>query len=87
MNSIEAADLRLHSDGTHHEALLAEEAIQEAIKSGDQVQAGNQATGNPATCYINPTIGQSVVVDNVTKEVIHVGGLGFRYGPESGDLP
>jgi len=31
--------------------------------------------------------GQSVVVDTVTNEVIHVGGPGFKYGPESGDLP
>lgn len=64
-----------------------EESIQGAIKSGDQVQAVNKATGNPATRYINPTTGQSVVVDDVTKEVIHVGGPGFKYGPGSGDLP
>ena len=64
-----------------------DESIQEAIKSGDQVQAVNKATGNPATRYINPTTGQSVVVDDVTKQVIHVGGPGFKYGPGSGDLP
>jgi RHS repeat-associated protein len=64
-----------------------EEEIQEAIKSGEQVQAVNKATGNPATRYINPKTGQSVVLDNTTKEVIHVGGPGFRYGPGSGDLP
>jgi RHS repeat-associated protein len=64
-----------------------QESIQEAIKSGDQVQAVNKATGNPATRYVNPTTGQSVVVDEVTKEVIHVGGPGFKYGPGSGDLP
>lgn len=64
-----------------------EESIQEAIQSGDQVQAVNKATGNPATRYINPTTGQSVVLDDVTKEVIHVGGPGFKYGPGSGDLP
>jgi hypothetical protein len=64
-----------------------DESIQEAIESGDQVQAVNKATGNPATHYINPTTGQSVVVDDVTKQVIHVGGPGFKYGPGSGDLP
>jgi RHS repeat-associated protein len=64
-----------------------EESIQEAIESGDQVQAVNKATGNPATRYINPRTGQSVVVDDVTKEVIHVGGPGFKYGPGSGDIP
>jgi RHS repeat-associated protein len=64
-----------------------QESIQEALQSGDQVQAVNKATGNPATRYINPTTGQSVVLDDVTKEVIHVGGPGFKYGPGSGDLP
>jgi hypothetical protein len=33
------------------------------------------------------TTGQSVVLDDVTKEVIHVGGPGFTYGPGSEDLP
>ncbi|MGC2372541.1 MAG: RHS repeat-associated core domain-containing protein [Solirubrobacteraceae bacterium] len=64
-----------------------EESIQEAMKSDDQVQAVNKATGNPATRYINPTTGQSVVVDDLTKEVVHVGGPGFKYGTGSGDLP
>jgi uncharacterized protein RhaS with RHS repeats len=63
------------------------EAIEEAIKSGRQVRAINKATGNPATRYVNPTNGQSVVLDDVTGEVIHVGGPGFRYGVASGDLP
>ncbi|MBX3329142.1 MAG: hypothetical protein KF722_01980 [Nitrospira sp.] len=62
-------------------------AIKEAVKSGRQVPAINKATGNPATRYVNPTTGQSVVIDNVTREVIHVGGPGFKYGPGSGDLP
>lgn len=64
-----------------------EEAIQEAMSSGKQIRAVNKATGNPATRYINPTTGQSVVVDDVTGEVIHVGGPGFKYGPGSGDVP
>jgi hypothetical protein len=64
-----------------------EESIQEAIQSGDQVQAVNKAMGNPATRYINPATGQSVVLDDVAKEVIRVGGQGFKYGPGSGDLP
>jgi len=63
-----------------------EDEIQEAISSGEQVPAVNKATGDPATRYINPKTGQSVVIDNGTKEVIHVGGPGFKYGPESGDL-
>jgi RHS repeat-associated protein len=64
-----------------------EESIQEAMDSGEQVRAVNKATGNPATRYINPTNGQSVVVDDVTGEVIHVGRQGMQYGPGSGDLP
>jgi RHS repeat-associated protein len=64
-----------------------EDEIREAIASGEQVRAVNKATGNPATRYVNPKTGQSVVVDDVTKEVIHVGGPGFKYGPGSGDLP
>jgi len=63
------------------------EAIEEAVKSGRQVRAINQATGNPATRYVQPTSGQSVVLGDVTGEVIHVGGPGFRYGVASGDLP
>jgi RHS repeat-associated protein len=64
-----------------------EESIQEAINSGEQIRAINKATGNPATRYISPTTGKSVVVDDVTTEVIHVGGQGMEYGPGSGDLP
>ncbi len=63
------------------------EQIQEAIESGDQVDAINKATGNPAIRYIHPETGQSVVVDTVTNDVIHVGGPGFQYGPASGDVP
>ncbi len=63
------------------------EQIDEAVKSGQQVRAANKANGNPATRYVHPTTGQSVVVDDVTGKVIHVGGPGFKYGPASGDLP
>ena len=63
------------------------EKIDEARRSGKQVRAVNQATGNPATRYVHPETGQSVVIDDVTGEAIHVGGPGFSYGPGSGDLP
>ena len=43
--------------------------------------------GNLATRYIHPTTGQSVVVDDVTGKVIHVGVPGFKYGPGRGDAP
>lgn len=64
-----------------------EDAIQEAMSSGKKINAVNKATGAQATRYVHPTTGQSVVVDDVTGEVIHVGGPGFKYGPQSGDLP
>jgi hypothetical protein len=63
------------------------EKIREAISSGERIPATNKANGNLAIRYVHPVTGQSVVVDTVTNEVIHVGGPGFKYGPESGDLP
>ena len=53
----------------------------------DQTDAVNKANGNPATRYVNPDTGQSVVIDDVTGQLIHVGGPGFKYGPGSGDMP
>jgi len=54
--------------------------ITEAIDKGQQFPAKNNINpGNGATRYVNPTTGRSVVVDNVTREVIHVGGDGFKY--------
>jgi RHS repeat-associated protein len=61
--------------------------IQNAFDNGEQFNAINKATGGGATRYINPETGQSVVIDNSTGEVIHVGGPGFQYGPGSGDAP
>ncbi len=54
--------------------------ISEAIEHGAQFPAVNQVTpGQSATRYAHPTTGRSVVVDDVTEEVIHVGGDGFVY--------
>jgi hypothetical protein len=54
--------------------------IDEAIKHGTQYPAPNNINPqNGATRYVNPTTGRSVVLDNVTKEVLHVGGDGFKY--------
>ena len=61
--------------------------IDEAVAAGDRVSAVNRATGGPATRYINPSTGQSVIIDDTTHEVIHVGGPGFEFGPNSGDAP
>jgi RHS repeat-associated protein len=35
--------------------------------------------GNPATRHVHPTTGQSVVIDNKTNEIIHLGGKDFDY--------
>jgi hypothetical protein len=54
--------------------------ITEAIQNGQQVPAVNLVNpGNTATRFIHPITGRSVVVDDVTEEVIHVGGDGFVY--------
>ncbi len=54
--------------------------IAEAIQNGQRFSAANKVNpDNPATRHVHPTTGRSVVVDNVTGEVIHVGGDGFIY--------
>jgi hypothetical protein len=37
------------------------------------------ARRGPATRYVDPRTGRSVVVDDATGEVFHVGGDGFEY--------
>jgi hypothetical protein len=63
------------------------EQIDEAVKSGNRVDAINKSNGNPATRYVNPSTGRSVVIDNLTGEVIQVGEDDFQFGPASGDIP
>jgi RHS repeat-associated protein len=54
--------------------------IDDAIINGKAFSAPNNLNpGNGATRYVNPQSGQSVVIDNVTREVIHIGGPGFGY--------
>lgn len=56
------------------------ELITEAITSGKSFDAVNMVNkANPAIRYVSPTTGQSVVIDKVTKELLHVGGPGFKY--------
>lgn len=57
--------------------------IDEAATSGVNYPAVNKLGGanTPATRYVSPTTGQSVVIDNATGEIIQVGGPGFKYGP------
>ncbi len=55
------------------------EQVADAMASGARHSARNRETGAPATRYIHPNTGRSVVIDDVTGEVIHVGGDGFIY--------
>ena len=63
-----------------------QEMIERAVAKGEKYPAVNRANGNPATRYVDPKTGQSVVIDNVTGQPIHVGGPGFKYGSGSGDV-
>lgn len=63
------------------------EQIDEAVKSGSRIDARNKENGNPATRYVSPTTGRSVVIDNATNEVIQVGEDNFKFDERSGDLP
>ena len=57
-----------------------EAQINEAIEHGAQFPATNNINpANGATRFVSPTTGQSVVLDNATREVIHIGGPGFKY--------
>ena len=54
--------------------------IDDAVNSGQQFPAPNKLNpSNGATRYVNPKTGKSVVIDNTTGQVIHVGGDGFKY--------
>lgn len=56
------------------------EQIDEAISGGQQFPVPNKTNPNhTATRHVHPETGRSVVVDDVTKEVLHVGGNGFKY--------
>jgi hypothetical protein len=54
--------------------------ITEALRIGKRFPAPNLVNpAHSATRCVHPTTGRSVVVDDVTGEVIHVGGDGFLY--------
>ncbi|MCL4678635.1 MAG: hypothetical protein KJ017_08600 [Alphaproteobacteria bacterium] len=56
------------------------EQVKEAIDHGKKIKAENNINpANGATRHVHPQTGQSVVTDNATGEVIHVGGPGFAY--------
>jgi RHS repeat-associated protein len=56
------------------------EQIDDAIANGQSSPAPNNVNpSNGATRFVNPDTGRSVVTDNQTGQVIHVGGDGFKY--------
>ena len=55
------------------------EQINEARDHGERRPAVNHETGQAATRYIHPETGRSVVIEDVSGDVIHVGGDGFIY--------
>jgi hypothetical protein len=53
-----------------------DQSILEALRTAGIATMGKNG---PATRYTHPVTGKSVVVDNATGEVFHVGGEGFVY--------
>jgi hypothetical protein len=53
-----------------------EQEIREAMQTPGIPAQGKRG---PATRYVHPRTGKSVVVDDATGEVFHVGGEGFMY--------
>lgn len=59
--------------------------IEEARASGTGYKTVNLETGGSATRYVHPVTGRSVIIDDETGGVLHVGGdgLGYRDGLRS----
>ena len=53
-----------------------EQQIREALATVPVAARGKR---RPALRYVHPTSGKSVVVDEATGEIFHVGGEGYRY--------
>ena len=56
-----------------------QEQVSEALAHGRRFWAANLETGGSATRYLHLETGRSVVIDDATGEVLHVGGDGFVY--------
>jgi len=57
-----------------------QDQINDAINNGQNFPAPNNINpGNGATRYVNPITGRSVVVDDSTGAILHIGGDGFKY--------
>ena len=57
----------------------SEAQIAEAVAGGVRFATVNRETDRPATRYVHPRTGRSVVIEDESGEVIHVGGDGFIY--------
>jgi hypothetical protein len=53
-----------------------EQELREALATPPLPSTGKQG---PALRYVHPTSGKSVVVDQTTGEIFHVGGEGYKY--------
>jgi hypothetical protein len=54
--------------------------ITQALKEGEQFSAVNLVNaGNEAIRFVSPITGQSVVLDTVLNQILHIGGKGFKY--------
>ncbi|QYF86649.1 colicin E5-related ribonuclease [Brevundimonas sp. PAMC22021] len=53
--------------------------VEEAVERGLRHAAVRRETNSPATRYVHPQTGRSVVIDDRSGEIIHVGGDGFIY--------
>ncbi len=52
----------------------------EAVTKGKSFPAVNSVNkANTATRYVHPKTGKSVVIDDVTRELLHVGEDSFKY--------
>jgi hypothetical protein len=57
-----------------------EQQINDAMQFGESFLAPNNINpNNGATRYVHPTTGRSIVIDNATGRLLHVGGDGFIY--------
>ncbi len=54
--------------------------VTEAITKGKSFESINKVNpANRATRFVHPKTGQSVVIDNTTRELLHVGAPGYKY--------
>ena len=75
--NLEGIDKRTHLSMQKRGRTVAD--IQEAYDKGNAYSARDEtANGSAATRFVHPTSG-TVVINNATGKIIHVGGTGFFY--------